>query len=106
MWDAHLVPNREAEISLPEGHTAILLVRRGPVSVNGTTTVPEGQVTFLERHGGTFRLQSAVEAAVLVLGGEPINGPVVGRGPFVMNTDAEIDPAFRDFRSGRFGQIA
>jgi redox-sensitive bicupin YhaK (pirin superfamily) len=42
---------------------------------------------------------------VLLLGGEPIDEPVVGHGPFVMNTADEIDRAIQDFNSGRFGQL-
>ena len=42
----------------------------------------------------------------LVLTGEPIDEPIVGYGPFVMNSEDEIRAAINDFNSGRFGQIA
>ena len=42
---------------------------------------------------------------VLLMAGEPLNEPIVGYGPFVMNSKSEINEAIRDFNSGRFGQI-
>jgi len=40
-----------------------------------------------------------------VLSGEPLNEPIVGYGPFVMNTEQEIHQAIQDFNSGSFGRI-
>jgi len=42
---------------------------------------------------------------VLLLGGRPINEPVVFHGPFVMNTRDEIVEAIRDYHAGRLGTI-
>ena len=39
---------------------------------------------------------------LLVMTGEPIDEPVFGYGPFVMNSEAEIRQAVDDFNSGRF----
>ena len=41
-----------------------------------------------------------------MLAGEPIDEPIVGYGPFVMNSEAEIRQAIDDFNSGRFGRLA
>jgi redox-sensitive bicupin YhaK (pirin superfamily) len=46
------------------------------------------------------------DAMILVLTGEPIDEPVVGYGPFVMNSEAEIREVIEDFNAGRFGQMA
>ena len=55
--------------------------------------------------GHSVALEAGTDASVLLLSGEPINEPIAGYGPFVMNTQAEIQQAIFDFNSGRFGQI-
>jgi redox-sensitive bicupin YhaK (pirin superfamily) len=40
-----------------------------------------------------------------VLGGAPLDEPIVGHGPFVMNNEAQIRQALLDYRSGRFGRL-
>jgi hypothetical protein len=42
----------------------------------------------------------------LLLAAEPIDEPMVGYGPFVMNTREEIVEAFRDYEAGRMGRLA
>ena len=48
----------------------------------------------------TLSLQATTKAGVLILAGEPIDEPVVHHGPFVMNTEAEIEQAIQDYRMG------
>ncbi len=42
---------------------------------------------------------------LLLIGGQPLNEPIVRYGPFVMNTEEEIRQAVVDFQSGRMGHI-
>jgi redox-sensitive bicupin YhaK (pirin superfamily) len=106
MWDLRLSARGKTELAMPDGHTAMLLVRKGPVVINGGTSVAEGHLVLLDRKGESFSLESETESAILVLGGEPIPGPVVGYGPFVMNTREEIVQAVNDFQDGRMGHIS
>lgn len=105
LWDVRL--NRDADVTLPlpEGHTAILVVLTGHVTVNGTQAAGEAEMVLLSREGGTATIHADGDATLLVLTGEPIDEPIVGHGPFVMNTEAEIRQAVADFHSGRFTQI-
>lgn len=63
-------------------------------------------MALFARDGSQVRLEANNDAVLLILSGEPIDEPIVGHGPFVMNTDAEIHQAFVDFQSGKFGRMA
>ncbi len=93
------------DLALPEGHTALVLVERGAVRVNDGPPAREAQLVELTRAGSTFRLQADGAAQVLVLGGEPIHEPIVGHGPFVMNSWPEISRAIHDVQAGRLGTL-
>jgi redox-sensitive bicupin YhaK (pirin superfamily) len=104
VWDARLKAGGRVELDLPDGHTALLAVLRGKVSINGGESAGPAELAILERAGTRVVLEAGEDATVLVLNGEPIDEPVVGYGPFVMNTPDEIRQAFSDFHRGRLGQ--
>jgi hypothetical protein len=105
LWDLQLSRGGSVELGMRRGHTALLLVQRGSVTVGDGPGVRELHVARLTRDGETFRVATPDGARVLVLGGAPIDEPVVGQGPFVMNTHEEIVRAIDDFRRGRFGRL-
>ncbi|HCL5359076.1 TPA: pirin family protein [Salmonella enterica] len=105
VWDIRLLRDRQLTLSQPEGWSNALVVLKGNITLNGTTPVNETQLVVLSQQGKTLHFETSSDASVLLLSGEPLNEPIVGYGPFVMNTKQEIAEAVRDFNSGRFGQI-
>jgi quercetin 2,3-dioxygenase len=106
LWDVRLKAGKGARLELPAGHMTALFVLKGAVGVNGSTKVGAGEFVTFGREGEAIQLDADADATVLVLGGEPIDEPVVGYGPFVMNTEAEIRRAIEDYRTGRMGHLA
>jgi quercetin 2,3-dioxygenase len=106
VWDVRLNQGHGSRFTVPEGHTLAVVVLRGTVQVNGTQIARDAEMVMLDRVGSDLLLEANSDATLLLLSGEPIDEPIVGHGPFVMNTTAEINQAIADFNSGRFGQIA
>ncbi|MBA4757106.1 pirin family protein [Sphingosinicella sp.] len=105
VWDVRLDDGADVTLDLPEGHTTLVVVLSGRVLVNGEDAA-SAEVLELSRTGTSARFTAEAETTLLVLTGEPIDEPIVGYGPFVMNSEAEIRTAIDDFNSGRFGRMA
>lgn len=106
MWDVLLaMKEKPVEFQLPHGHTTLIFVRRGSIRLGVDGVVgPQGMVR-LEAAGSLVRLEALeADTQILLLGGEPINEPIAARGPFVMNTQAELAQANEDYRRGRFAK--
>jgi redox-sensitive bicupin YhaK (pirin superfamily) len=91
---------KSVKLDLPEGYSTALYVGRGKVN-----DAAEGELVLLGREGRDFVLEAEKDATVFVMSGEPIDEPVAGYGPFVMNTPQEIQQAFADYHAGRLGKI-
>lgn len=105
VWDIRLNAGKPLTLDLPAGRNTALVVLHGTVQVNGQELAREGQLVLFERDGQQLSLEANNDAVVLLLSGEPIDEPIVGHGPFVMNSEQEIHQAFIDFQSGGFGRM-
>ena len=106
VWDVRLNSDADLTLDLPEDHTAMLVVLSGHVTVNDSQQAGEAEVVLLDRDGSGAAVHADGDATLLVLTGEPIDEPIAGYGPFVMNSEAEIKQAIDDFNNGRFAQTA
>lgn len=104
LWDLRLNKGKEAKLTLPAGHTLAFVVLSGEVRIEDKT-FGEAEVILMEREGTEALLSAVTDAKLVVLSGQPIDEPVVGYGPFVMNDMAEIRQAFVDYQTGKMGQL-
>lgn len=105
VWDLRLQPGRPLELVVKAGRNTALVVLRGNIRLGSGETLREGQLALFDRRGDSLQLEAESDALVLLLSGEPLNEPIVGYGPFVMNSESEIQQAITDVQSGRFGQM-
>jgi len=106
VWDVRIQAGKTAALPLPEGHTTAFLVVKGEVTINGERKAAEGDLAILSRAGEDASVNAETDSTLLVITGEPIHEPVVGQGPFVMNSRTEIQQAFEDYQLGKMGEIA
>lgn len=95
-------PGDVVEWTPEAGHTALVHVFDGNVTVN-QRIINEGDMVVFDRTAGGIRvLAHGKKAQVLLLGGQPLGEPISRYGPFVMNTRQEIVQAVEDYQSGNF----
>ena len=104
--DIHLNQGGHTELVLSEGRTLALVVLRGTLLVDNRRMAGEAQVVVFGRAGTRIAIEAKSDATLLLLSGEPIDEPIVGHGPFVMNSQAEIAKAIADFNRGKFGRLS
>lgn len=95
----------QAKINVPNGWNTLLVVLQGKIKINDDRVAEAAQLVVLDRAGAYLDIETGDDAKALLLAGEPIDEPVVGYGPFVMNSEIEIRQALADYRAGKFGSI-
>lgn len=106
VWDLRLNGNAPINLTLPDGWTTVLVVLKGELRVNGSELIVGRELGLFERIGNHIVLDNAKDVTALLLSGEPIDEPIVGSGPFVMNSPQEIRQAMLDYQSGKMGQLS
>jgi redox-sensitive bicupin YhaK (pirin superfamily) len=104
LLDARLRAGQQLRLNLRDGFSAGLYVVQGKITVNGEAA-NAGELVVLDREGDEVAVDAVSDAIVFVMNGAPIDEPVAGYGPFVMNTPQQIQQAFRDYHAGKLGKI-
>ncbi len=82
-------------------YTALIYVIDGKGVINDTEV--RNQTLILFDTGEEFAIKATGKhVRFLLLTGEPLNETIAWRGPIVMNTQAELETAFREYQEGNF----
>jgi len=105
--DVEMSESKDFVEFVPAGHQAFIYVIEGKIEVQGTERNPiihAGSLVVFN-NGDMVKLNAKEDSRFLLVAGKPFKEPVARYGPFVMNTQEEIQQAFTDYRAGQFGQI-
>ena len=100
-----LAAGERLDIPVTSGHNAFVYVVGGEMELEGRHAVKDEQLALYEREGDALRYHSETGCEFLLLGGQPLNEPVVSYGPFVMNNREQINQCYQNYRAGRMGEL-
>jgi quercetin 2,3-dioxygenase len=105
VFDISLQEGAQLELPLPDGHNAVIALLQGRVLLASGEEMNSADLALFGAEGAGLSLVAKSEAKLLAMSGVPIREPIIGYGPFVMNTRDEIVKAFADLESGQFGRL-
>jgi redox-sensitive bicupin YhaK (pirin superfamily) len=101
-FDVELPAGTSFEEAIPAEHAALVVVYEGVVRFDDGKEVEALGLAQLGA-GDIVRFSSKDKPArALVIAGKPLKEPVAWMGPFVMNTQQELQQAVEDYQAGRF----
>jgi len=104
MYNARINQGGKAKFSFPADFNTGMMIIQGSIVVNGEK-VGVNNFIYFENEGTEIQIEALESSIILVLSGEPINEPIVHYGPFLMNTEGEIEQAISDYNQGKFGYL-
>lgn len=104
LWDMDLKANQTLDLAIPTDHNSTILVLRGEIRI-ADKIFSASQSLVMAPGEENVTLETLSNAKILVLSGAPIDEPIVQYGPFVMNSQAEIREAIKEFNAGKFGRL-
>ena len=104
MYNARINQGGKVKFSFPANFNTGMMMIQGSIVVNGEK-VGVNNFIYFENAGTEIEIEALESSILLVLSGEPINEPIVHYGPFLMNTEGEIEQAISDYNQGKFGYL-
>ena len=104
VYNTKLKKSANLELSFPSSYNTGILVIEGSATINSEKAGTDHFALF-KNDGELISIEANEDSILLVLSGEPIDEPIAQYGPFLMNTQDELQQAIRDVSAGKFGVL-
>ncbi|MEE9327257.1 MAG: pirin family protein [Cocleimonas sp.] len=101
-WDIHLSSATEFIDKIPQDHNAFIYMIEGDATIGKENKQLEAKQLAVLSLAENIKINANSDCRFLLIAGKPLNESVAKGGPFVMNTQAEIDQAYVDYQTGHF----
>jgi len=101
-FDVSIKKDEHFEYEISESKTVYLLMIKGAVDIQDEKVAFEDIKGVLLTKGDTIQIKGVTDARFLFMAAEPLNEPVAWGGPIVMNTEKELNAAFKALEDGTF----
>ena len=105
MYNLKATAGAEVEFTIPAAYNTFVLVLEGHITINHKDAVAVDHLALMANNGNDFTISVDEDAVVFIAGGQPIHESIVHYGPFVMNTEQEIQEAIAEFQTGKYGHL-
>lgn len=107
VFDIHLVKDQQITLPAAEGATTLIYLRKGKVQFSSDEeSLEEQALAVMSSLGTDVQINALENCDLLFLSAQPLNEPINGQGPFVMNSYDEILQAYDDIKTGKFGHYS
>lgn len=107
VFDIHLVKDQQITLPAAEGTTTLIYLRKGKVQFSSDEeSLEEQAMAVMSSLGTDVQINALENCDLLFLSAQPLNEPINGQGPFVMNSYDEILQAYDDIKTGKFGHYS
>lgn len=105
LYNARLNKGAKANFDFNSSYNTGFMIIEGSVKINDSEIADANNFVHFKNKGELIEMEALENSVILILSGEPIDEPIVQYGPFLMNTEDEINQAISDYNQGRFGYL-